>query len=682
MAGTQVVTLKPTIGADLAISGVIRLDMEPDWGEQSISASLATGPEVRGAVAGAVTQNTRTVVLPLQIKADTDQDYLTAANAISTAASWLGLRRGTIARYVTFPDGTSSEELELEVLECSLEADEGWFEAHRRFSKVTLTFTCQPFWLAPEELIGTVSASSASVTEVPVNTALRGNVPGPARFVTTDNASTARRFEEIGGAFAQDVGSTDYEFLAAEFSLTGAAGTLGGVGSDSAAIGGRSISLSTLTPIWRIMAFANGLPLVGSYRARVRALGATDDATGLVRVSWQPGDGGTWREVGTAELHSTYYDVDIGTLANYTEADTINVKVEVSATNTDTTGTVKLNALTLLPAEVYVVARGVPVTSPISSVAVFDDFTHNSGSALGGTTAPIAPGGSSTWTESGDATPDWTIALFEPRVVRSVTTADADVNSGQYQTIGATTMTDTTVSVDTVSIFNTSSSSTDETRGGLIARYVDTNNWLGLFLRNKKQSSGRLKEIAIYKRVGGTITKLYGVEAPYASGSLLSLSVAASGAVVIAYNFGGGLGGVHYQSLGIDTDLAGAGALNDGKVGIYAAANHTKTALVEMTNFRASANAPTITYVDVVRAGGCGEVTSEGAWSTETDGTNRQAVSSVQGAGLWIPPLTGRLIVKTRSSDSEVEPDTGYSLSTDYDLYARPAFSTLSDSTA
>lgn len=679
---TEVITLRPTGEAELAISGAIELGMEPDWGEQAITTSLATGPDVIGGVAGTRTRGPVSSELPLQISASTGSAYMAAVGSLNDTVYQLAAKGGTIARQVVFSDGTTTEELETEILECALDPDEGWMQAHRTFSNVSLHLTRQPMWLADEELIATVGSVATSSSEIAIGTAARGNLPGPGRLVVSDLASTARRFVEIGGAFDQDIGSTAYEFRASTFSLTGADGTLGGVGSDTAAIGGRSISVSSLAPIWRVVGYQNSLPYQGSFRVRIRAMGGTDDATALMRVSWQAGSG-DWEEVGTVSLNQSYYDIDVGTISNYTEAETINIKVECSATDTDTTGSQKLDTMTVFPAELYAIARGVPITGATSGVAVFDDFAHNFGSALGTIAAPIAPAGAAgTWVESGDATPDWTIGLWTntPNVTRAITTADADVNSGQYQTIGNTTMTDTTVSVDSIAIGNTSSTKNDETRGGIIARYVDTNNWLGLFLRNKKQASGRLHEMALYKRVAGVVTKLYGFDWDVLPNDLrFTLLITSAGVATVTAH--AGTTGELSQVLSADADLAGTGALNDGKVGIYAAANHTHGASVTVTNFSATANAPTVTNVDVVRSGGKGEMSSEGAWSTASDGSVPVPVSVYQGSRIWIPPKVGRLMVKARSSDSETEADTGYSTATSYALYTRPAFSTISDST-
>lgn len=671
MAGETII-LTPTHGDPLTVSGAYKLTQQgPDWGDHQVSVNLARGVDVVGGVVSSRVREPRTVSLPVRVSADTAAAYLTAAAALQTLAANLALVGGVLTRQVVFEDD-SSEVLELSVLGCDVTPEEGWLQAHRRTSVHTFTLTCEPAWLSIEHLRAAVTASTDTLIEVPFTGAL-GNLPGPTRIVLRDEASLARRFVELGAAFYQDISAALYEFTPTDFDLTGTDSTLDL--SEADALSGNAVVSDPILSSWRPVAYLFNLPHNGSYRVRARVKGGSEDADVLYRIAWRPTEG-VWKANRGAPIpdSGSYFDVDCGSFSHF-EAQPIDLRVEMRGTDTDTASDARLDQLTILPAELYSVSRGLSVHEAPSGLTVFDDFTHDAaGDQLDGTDAPIGPATFTTWNKAGDTgPPDWLIDPRALQVVRDQGAADADLVTGQFQLIGDPATTDCTVTAASVEVGNTGATKGDETRGGVVARYgtSPSTHWLMCVLRIKKINHGYRRTIACIKRKGATTTILDEFSAGGAAVAQ-GLFITVDGSGQVSY-------GTADQSrmLAADSDLAGGGNLASGTMGLYSAANHAH-GFVDVVGFSADASATLPTATDVVRMDGQGEMTSTGAFSEDNDGSNIQSFD-YEGPRPMTPPVDGRLLLKVRTSDSESEPDEGAGEAVTVLVYRRAAWVSLSD---
>jgi hypothetical protein len=193
------------------------------------------------------------------------------------------------------------------------------------------------------------------------------------------------------------------------------------------------------------------------------------------------------------------------------------------------------------------------------AVAAEDKFLQLGGN-LGGKSLSV--GG--TWSTSG-ATTDFTVESTED-YLRRLSSGDTNLDSGRYAVASTPNPAGVWAEVETYVI---SPEAGSKFRNGLLARYVDANNWL-MLVREYHASGSQLR---LLKRVGGTVTAIAG---PFVSTSGLStplflgLKVGPAGNWAIyqrepAFDFGPAL------AEGTDAALATAGALDDGKVGVYGA---------------------------------------------------------------------------------------------------------------
>lgn len=675
----QLLTLAPTGGAALSISAPpYKLGMELDWGEAAVEAALAEGPDIVGGVVGTRRQVVREPSLPLAVdgRGGTAAAYLAAAEALAAAVTRLQQYGGSITRQVEFASGVRSEPLTLTILNANLSSvDDDWLEAHRLYGAVTLSLTCQPQWLAAEAQVATVAASTATLIDLPIPT-LRGNMKGPGRIVIKDNATTARKWAEVGASFEHYNAAAVLEFRAAAFSLTG---TDGALVADSAAIGAQTIEALPLWQGWQTVAFVNDIPHKGSYRIRLRAKADSEDFVVRHRLVWRAGSG-PWRTIESEPVPvGPYRDLDFGSIHHYGDEGLIDLRVDVRASAFTNAVPYLLNTLTLMPTEVYAVAQGGWESQTPSTAVLADDFaTVADNAALVDRVAPL--GG--TWAEAG-MTGIWLGSAARNSYIRAGT---SDTDTGRFATLGTTNYTIAAAIVQCKLLF-TNAVAGKEGRIGALLRYVDTSNWLAAVLRIRYTAGGEfLCFVSLYKNVAGVVTRLQNRRIP---GLLHGRYLEASILLLVASNryevrIGGYRSTTAPKTLWKDTDSSLSGALATGKMGVYHLSQHnsinSQGAFRRLFGF--TADSPAV-VIDVVRSGGLGVLTHERAYSATVAGADTQDVSSYQGQRVLLPGgKAGRVAAKVRSGDPEVDGDTGAGLSTDLTVYHRPAFATLSDAIA
>lgn len=687
------VTLKPNGGDELSLDEpVYHLGPEtPDWGDSGFEVDLVEGTEIIGAARGAVRQGTRQVVLPIMLKnLASGEDYLEAANALDLALSQLAEKGGTIARQTIFDDGTADTELEIEVLSGSHNAPADW--VYTRRIKLTATFTCQPRWLAPWAEVASVEGSTDSVIDLAIPE-LSGSMFGPGRIVISDQDSTARRFVELSGSFAHYDAGAEVEYRAAEFSLTGTDGSLVTT-SLTGRIGPNTISASPLFTAWRTVGYLLALPQRGTYRVRARAYCAEEEATVTVRISVRSGSG-AWREVGQAALPAGgFYDLDVGTIRRYDEAETMDIRVEAKASVT-ASNTFYLNLITVSPSEVYGVGRGFAVSEPSSGAVAYEDASETAadvGDSLNGETpSPLVETGN--WATSGAAGGDFVLATTADKWERvDPSPVDGSPETGRFALISSVAKTTNTVTVDG-KLADLTLAKGEAAFIGALVRFVDSTHFAVAGIRTRRRNDGRYyADVVFFKKNGAPpFTKIASIDVEIASDKheiqangrnfaqgIVSVTIDTAGnyAVYTGTSYLGSATTLAFE--GTDSIFATSGTLDDGKAGVYSFNEGAGE-----TSFWTASSAsiiPSSHYVDVVREDGTAWITYESAVSADPAGDDPQALSSYQGRRIWLPPRkAGRISVKARSSDSEVEVDTGYDHETDITVYHRPAFAHISD---
>lgn len=226
-----------------------------------------------------------------------------------------------------------------------------------------------------------------------------------------------------------------------------------------------------------------------------------------------------------------------------------------------TVGTVgsdlRILKLVKVPIENGVAVARAPGSS-VMTLVLSDDFNQSAGSITG---KSMDLGG--TWSGAGDSD-DFTVDTTNHRIQRTAT-SDASQWDGRL-IYGATTFTGCTASlfVDVPDA--------DGMYGGIVARYVDMDNFLAAYM--SYSATVATYAIAIAKVVGGTATVIASAatSAPYGQ---INLTVQSNGNFSLTSGFTPTLSGN-------DNNLAAGGALESGKCGIYDA---NTSATVDSRNY-------------------------------------------------------------------------------------------------
>ena len=429
---------------------------------------------------------------------------------------------------------------------------------------LSLKLTCLPFAEGTESQVATVT-SSAPIIVLPDITGLAGDVPALGRLVVLEAASQNRRYVAWGLESRYYPTSSPPSLIVDSSSMvtSGFAGvTATNTGAYSSATN-NVISVVTRTQPQAVCGLGN-LSHVGSFRPQLRCWAS--GTTIAFRLSWKALDG---------PLRSLSYKVPVAVGFNHIDLGLVTVPLadvgtqrwtgQIEAYSTATGGeTFQVDALWMMPAELYGKARATPAPSP-GVLAVYDDFNSiTAGTALNTRVAPV--GG--TWATNGPAG-DFSAAdapaSFDETMFRS-TTADAGVF--RQAIIGsAVAATEISVRLQTTS-FNAGLSR------GLIARWANVTNYLrvlvaatGSFQGASATDSG--SAVFVQKVVAGTVTTLaswfVGINLVANTWYSLKVILPASGVgIVTLYDANGAA-----LSTGqfFDTVLATGGTLASGQVG-------------------------------------------------------------------------------------------------------------------
>jgi hypothetical protein len=433
--------------------------------------------------------------------------------------------------------------------------------------------------------------SSQPLTEFEIPD-VKGHVPAEGRLVVMQGGGSSQAHFEWG------LEARDYNRTVVPPLILDSAAMVPSAGSqvtgtnkyDPDATGTNAIQSDALSPTTAVtVAFTNARFHTGTYKVKARV---SSGAAGVrARLAYQVGV--------SRYIENPYVPPLVGGINQEIDLGTVIIPEAVLGTHVwsgridayspEVPGaTLVIDYLMFIPQERYGVARAplVPVTP--TTFSVLDSFQQTSG-ALNGKALEIP---TQNWATSG-ATGDFTVVDASNHVERTAV-SDANLNTGRYALGGTTNygaiqvqaeVTGAAVGVD------------DQSRLGVLARYVDANNWIIAVIQNYTAGVGlsdraRLK---VFKRVAGTVTQLGSKDLKdgsyFITERMVVLSVDALGVwQAYAYNVGSRQSSTPLLS-GFDTDLAAGGPLASGRVGLYDAYISASVRTRVFANFAAFASA-------------------------------------------------------------------------------------------
>lgn len=579
---------------------------------------------------------------------DTAADFYDDLDNLQELVESAHRRKGTLA--YTPPDGEEVT-FDLESIVLSGIPQDGRALSRRR-CEPTFEFECRPYGRLAPRTIFTSQAITGPIGELEL-TDIRGHVDALAELTITDTATQACDHLEVGlEQDGYDSGSPaplviDSDSMTA---LAGAAATQSGAYDPNAS--GNNVIRATLTSTPVAICSTGAQPHVGRKRIRVSVYGSTADIR--VRLSWRVAEGPFTAERWVALPGANdFYDLDLEaiTIAEVPSG-THSWEGYIEAYATSGTPTLDVDNVEVLPAEVYTKARAPlaakSLVTPSVGFTAADEFDQTAGNL----DAPKAARIGGNWAEAVRTGANGFQVETTGKTAQRTTVSDADGNSGSYATVGSTVAA-CGVQVDLKFAVPGQPGSR---RLGLLARYVDSNNWLmGVLNPHSLGLDTVLGRLEVYKRVSGTVTQItttpphlfFGIRDTW---HRLLLTADARGNWALYWNLAPNSPVLALS--GNDPVLATGGTLDDGKLGIYDA---HPTATADTRNYDNFAGWA-LEVDHVIHSGRKAKLLSNANQRQNSDGTRYGKVPVSEGQYLRIPPSTragieSRLAIKRRRLD-------------------------------
>lgn len=594
-----------------------------------IDARYAQPADADGDPLIALRYRNREISLTVAMVADTDVAIADAQRDLAAKIAKLNRYGGTLQR--TLPDATV---VTFDVLEASMDLDLGIAYTAGRYVTAEVSLVCKPEGRGTETSYSAHTETSLPVLVFTETTAPTGDLPALGRLVITD-ASGADQLWAVAGVEVENFDTSDpatkklfYEAegrtalnTAAVATVTGASG-----GGSNNAVSHTSLPTS-FGGVLSTQATGGGSHLahIGNYRVFARIQRASGNSgTVSLALDWSVGDFLSYTRNATVTPNGTAGSWEIVDLGNVRipeiQAGSQRWEGRIVAKSTVAGDDLSIDCLWLVPTsefsgEANVITRDQSVTSYDAG----DSFLQTAGSATGKT---LQIGG--TWTGAGDAD-DFSIDATNRKLTRAAVSDTAtSVANGRLLTASTPTSLTTTF----VSVTLDGPGATDIARRGVIARYVDSSNFLAAYVT---QADG--DELYVVKVIAGTATTLASLDTGVlVTGSkALQLQVNASGAFTLSLVSGGA---TIASVSGYDSTLLTAGTLDNGTVGVVdwnpTATSYTRS----YDDFYAYA--PTVDAV--VYASQSMEIRHDGVIREDSGGSIYAPVSKYEGDLCVIPP--------------------------------------------
>lgn len=519
---------------------------------------------------------------------------------------------------------------------------------------LTIELTCKPYWRSSVEDTTSTTSTAAPLTSMEVT--VGGDVPALGRIIVTDNATQTRRDVEWGVEGPDTYDSSTALIYDSDSLVTSGfagAGTTRSGAYDPGAAGNSVIRASAVltTPI--AVCGTGALGHVGSYRVWGRFYFARQSQA--VRLSWRAGDGpynaNAWaKSPSSAEGH--WAEVYLGTITvpeAVLPTQRWDGKIEAfeDAPYTATPGALDVDYVRLVPVKDGA-GRSVAnyIYNPGTALLAYDQFTGITlGTALN---ARAAPSGGS-WATSG-ATSDFAAEdhVTGGEVEQRNTTSDSGL--GRFAILGSSNYANMEVGYVTA-LTKEPDFTAGQLAQGVIARYVDSSNYLTLWLVR----TTTYHSLHISATIAGTPTPFAQkyLLAPW-GGVFLNLTVYATGFAVgrMTDTAGNPLA----QVSGYHSSLATGGTLDDGKPGIVDYASWTGGSVTARfyDNFQVSTPNPEPVVINSTRSM---QFRHDGVIRYDSGGTFLGQPPSYRGSRVTFPPGTSRVAVAARRVNLDVAAD-------------------------
>jgi hypothetical protein len=537
-----------------------------------------------------------------------------------------------------------------------------------RVSSSTSSDTVDAYWdaitLLPTNATSTVTIpgpiGDILVDDVP------GQVPALAELTLTDGSTQTRNHVEVAVQHRYDPANAEPLLLNAVTDITGLAGSSNTrAGSLSTNVLRAAVTTSPLA-----VSVAESQPHKGKWKVRAR-LWATDPGM-KVRLAWRAGNAPFVREKWVAVPgEDAWFEVDLGTVNVPTQPAPHTADFRIEARSATGLPTLDVDTMYLEPADNYTRLRGDTAQDiPTAGVIAADDFNKYAASPvnLAGLTPDFSTGN---WAGAGDADDfQFTNPLSaNNQAYRSAASDSADIQNGRIALCGTGVVAACSVTADIR--LPAGPHVSKGFYGGVILRYVDTSNFLLANFENTTTGDS-LQYVTLRKRVAGVTTTIGSFSATSgdfnATGAYATLRVDVDALGNVSVYAGPQGGAVNlFISVLADANLATAGALDDGRVGLW---DHNTTASASATrrydNFVATSLAGGATIANpAIHSTRAVTLTHNTALTTNSGGTGQGATPIREGRYLTLPPETRnsnrtRIAVKARRADvDEGFADTG-----------------------
>lgn len=630
-----------------------------NWGDAEMTPYQAPGRI--GSLPVDMTIPNRQVEIPIILQT---RGTVTFASIRDTLQNKVGLYQaeGGVVRRVQSDGGT----VYADVVGASLTIPGSWLHAMRDTEPdASLRLECLPdFYEAETQLADHVETTQPELIFTNAEPQ-RGHLPGRVRIVVDEDQGQIQRgllwgirsryYDSAATAALSYEAETRLLYgTSAIVTLTGASG-----GGANNAVQTTNLA-STWTPLLSTTSSASAFCThKGTYRVWARCYSASGNAVQL-RLSWDVGDllqpviNDPWR----FPQASTFWMADLGTISLRETTGIHRWEGQIQAKGSAGGEEVHIDKIYLQPLDdgggVLRAARTGfgESTLPVAR----DDFNQVAG-ALNAKVAPV--GG--TWATSGVAT-DFNVSGTPNFNVTRTAVSDATLDPPRLAVLGATSYTDTH---EFISIARSADYTGTAPNYGLIARYVDANNWLKCFWTPGVSGVGG--SFSVVKRVASVNTTIATnpPETPITAAltAVLDLYVYADG-TFDAYCYVNGTERSNATLVctlnGYDAVLATGGTLATGKPGFF--------------DYHPSATATTRTYDHfyvqsapsdaVMFASRSCQLTTDGMFRQDSTGAAYGPVSWVEGDLPRIPPSrpegrTVQVFIKGSRGDFDTLPDTG-----------------------
>jgi hypothetical protein len=538
-------------------------------------------------------------------------------------------------------------------------------------AEVQITFEVLPYGKLEPVTLVTNQTLDGPIDELIVED-VPGQVDALGLLTINEESSENRDFVEIGVQESYDENDPDPTFFTAG-TMTGAntlAAVSGSAGTASRPVGaytqsgGNSFTIrNVLTDTPSACASTGPVPHKGKWIIRTRV--RTTATPTQVRLAWRVG-ASQWFKEGWVSIpvFNTWLDLEIGRLDIPATIDHV-FEARIEAASSANLPNFDVDTVSLIPADRYLRLEGKTSFELTAGVIAADNFNTGSTGALSGRTPQLTAGGN--WTGAGDAD-DFSVVTGGV-VTRGAVSDTAAL--GRWVTAGTTNATDIQVSCE----INVDRS---VTYAGIVARYVDTNNWVGLFLGTNLGNT----DVYLFITEGGS-RDIYFVDTFFGlSGrTKLNLVIESNGYLLASWAPNGQqkLINIGVLAAGTEGKLETGGTLATGKYGIYHENTTATAAAVAFDNFSAAVpNASAVNREPALFSGSDLRITHESALTASADGSSLASTPVRFGNYLKLPPATrsgqkSRVVIRSRRlALGSVFPDTGLSDELKADLSVTP----------